>query len=236
MALSAELRDDGLRTMFVPTDVRDPNDVEAAVAAAEDTFGFLNVMVANAGVAGAASIKPLEDVTEREWRAVVDVNLSGVWRSFKYAAGAIRRAGGGAMTVTASIAGVQILGDSMIGAYTAAKHGAVALAQYFAGELASDGIRVNCVSPGGMLTNIDESYGLAPGEVVRLREARELATAAGGACRASCEPLEVAYAHLFLCSDEASFVSGANIVADGGALVYQRWARPQLAGRHEANR
>jgi NAD(P)-dependent dehydrogenase (short-subunit alcohol dehydrogenase family) len=193
--------------------------VKALVDAAEATFGHVHIMVANAGIGGAASRKRLEDVTEEEFEEVMQVNAAGAWRSFKYAAPAIRRAGGGAMTSSASIAGLSTLGGAKLGAYSASKQAAVSLTKHFAAELADDNIRVNCVCPGRMLTNIDESYKYDEQELEKARNTRRTGKIEG-ARRVICDPIEVAYLHLFLCSDEASFVNGQAIMADGGGELF----------------
>jgi NAD(P)-dependent dehydrogenase (short-subunit alcohol dehydrogenase family) len=211
--------DAGGKAAFRYTDVRNAEQVKALVDLAESAFGELHIMVANAGIGGAASRKQLEDVTEDEFEEVMQINAAGAWRSFKYAAPAIRRAGGGAMTSSASIAGLSTLGGAKLGAYSASKQAAVSLTRHFAAELADDGIRVNCVCPGRMLTNIDESYGYDSTELDRARTTRRTGTVTG-ARRVICDPIEVAYLHLFLCSDEASFVNGQAIMADGGGELF----------------
>jgi NAD(P)-dependent dehydrogenase (short-subunit alcohol dehydrogenase family) len=149
----------------------------------------------------------------------MQVNAAGAWRSFKYAAPAIRRAGGGAMTSSASIAGLSTLGGAKLGAYSASKQAAVSITKHFAAELADDNIRVNCVCPGRMLTNIDESYKYDEQELQKARNTRRTGKIEG-ARRVICDPIEVAYLHLFLCSDEASFVNGQAIMADGGGELF----------------
>jgi NAD(P)-dependent dehydrogenase (short-subunit alcohol dehydrogenase family) len=208
----------GRKAVYAHADVTKAADIEAAVALAETTFGTLNVVVANAGIGGAASRRKLEDLTEDQFGEVIDVNLAGVWRTFKYAAPALRRAGGGTMTSTASVAGVSILGGVKLGAYTASKHGAVGLTRFAAAELAPDNIRINCVCPGRMLTNIDESYHWTPEELASARERRGGVEEEG--MRTMAYPREVAYLHLFLCSDESSFVTGQAIEADGGLNLF----------------
>jgi NAD(P)-dependent dehydrogenase (short-subunit alcohol dehydrogenase family) len=210
---------DGGKAVFQITDVRNADHIKSLVDAAEATFGHVHIMVANAGIGGAASRKQLEDVTEDEFDEVMQVNAAGLWRSFKYAAPAIRRAGGGAMTSSASIAGLSTLGGAKLGAYSASKHAAVSLTKHFAAELADDNIRVNCVCPGRMLTNIDESYGYDERALQNARNTRATGKIEG-ARRVICEPIEVAYLHLFLCSDEASFVNGQAIMADGGGELF----------------
>jgi NAD(P)-dependent dehydrogenase (short-subunit alcohol dehydrogenase family) len=145
---------------------------------------------------------------------IIDVNLKSVWRTFKATLPALRRAGGGAMTSTASAAGVNISGGMKLGAYTASKWGVVGLTRYFASEVEQDKIRVNCVCPGGMRTNVDESFGY--------NNAQDLAAAREkrNQMRWMSDPREVAYLHLFLCSHESSFITGQAILADGGGGLY----------------
>ena len=214
----ARVKATGRRAVYTDADVTKGADLEAAVALAESSFGGLNVVVANAGIGGAASRRKLEDLTEEQFGEVIDVNLAGVWRTFKYATPALRRAGGGTMTSTASVAGVSIMGGSTLGGYTASKHGAVGLTRFAAAELAPDGIRVNCVCPGRMLTNIDESYHWSDEQLAQARGRRGGVEAEG--LRTMALPREVAYVHLFLCSDESSFVTGQAIEADGGLNLF----------------
>ena len=212
------IEDLGRSAVYTHADVTKGSDLESAVALTEQTFGKLNVVVANAGIGGAASRRKLEDLTEDQFEEVIQVNLTGVWRTFKYATPALRRAGGGAMTSTASVAGVSIMGGSTLGGYTASKHGAVGLTKFAAAELAADGIRVNCVCPGRMLTNIDESYHWTQDELDAARNRRGGVESQG--LRTMALPREVAYLHLFLCCDESSFVTGQAIEADGGLNLF----------------
>jgi NAD(P)-dependent dehydrogenase (short-subunit alcohol dehydrogenase family) len=213
------IQDKGGHAIYQHADVTRAADLEAAVAHAEQTFGKLDTVVANAGIGGAASRRRLEDLTEEQMDEVLQINLSGVWRTFKFAAPALRRAGGGTMTSTASVAGLTILGGSTLGGYTASKHGAVGLTKFFAAELATDNIRVNCVCPGRMLTNIDESYHWSADELAEAR-ARRGGVESGGGLRTMAYPREVAYLHLFLCCEESSFVTGQAIEADGGLNLF----------------
>jgi NAD(P)-dependent dehydrogenase (short-subunit alcohol dehydrogenase family) len=213
------VEDCGRRAVYQHVDVTRAADLEAAVALTESTFGKLDVVVANAGIGGAASRRRLEDLTEEQFDEVIQVNLSGVWRTFKFAAPALRRAGGGTMTSTASVAGVSIMGGATLGGYTASKHGAVGLTKFFAAELAADNIRVNCVCPGRMDTNIDESYHWSPDELAAARERRHQAVK-GTQLKTMAHPREVAYVHLFFCCDESSFVTGQAIEADGGLNLF----------------
>ncbi|HXC78046.1 MAG TPA: SDR family oxidoreductase [Candidatus Acidoferrum sp.] len=215
-----EINATGGTAYFRRTNVRVASDVEQIVAFAEKECGRLNIMVANAGIGGAASRVRLEDVTEEQWDEVMQVNPGGVWRSFKYAAPALRRAGGGAMTSTGSLAGVSIPGGALLGAYTTSKFAITGLTKYFASELAEDGIRVNCVAAGRIRTNIDESFGMPDEQLRKAKESRFATPDVVNGRRSIANPGEVAQVHLFLCSDEASFVTGQAIVADGGADLF----------------
>jgi NAD(P)-dependent dehydrogenase (short-subunit alcohol dehydrogenase family) len=214
----AEIKEHGGEATYVHTDVTSADQVKNAVRAAEQTYGKLNVVIANAGILGSGSSKTVEQITEEEWATIINVNLTGVMRTFKYAIPALRRAGGGAMSATSSIAGVARVGDTL-SAYSASKAGINSLVKQLAYELADDNIRVNCVCPGGMETRIWESGELTP-EQLRARNARQQTQAAAqGRLGRRSEPVEVANAHLFLVSDEASFVTGQAVIADGGSTI-----------------
>jgi NAD(P)-dependent dehydrogenase (short-subunit alcohol dehydrogenase family) len=224
-AVVAAIRGSGGEATFLKTDVAVETDLAAAVALADREYGLLNLVVANAGIGGSGSLKRLEDVTDGEWDQILDINLKSVWRTFKATLPALRRAGGGAVTSTSSVAGLSILGDGFIGVYTASKFGAVGLTRYFASEVATDNIRVNCVCPGIIRTNIDESLGFDDHRLAQARAVRARTEHAPGR-RWIAEPREVAYLHLFLCSDEASFVTGQTLIADGGASLFASIGTP----------
>jgi NAD(P)-dependent dehydrogenase (short-subunit alcohol dehydrogenase family) len=215
----------GSKAIYIHTDVTSSKDVQSAVGLAEETFGRLDIMVANAGIGGKATGKLLEDVSDEEWSEVMDVNLKGVWRCYKYAAPAIRRAGGGSMSATSSIAGMHTLGGTLSGVYSTAKAGVCQLSAFFAVELAPDLIRVNSVCPGTMATNIIENTGpkMSDEQLPAIREAmgsRPLPERAfGTAAFPTCDPREVASVHLFANSDLASFVTGQSLGADGGGFL-----------------
>ncbi len=214
----AAIKEGGGEATYVHTDVTKAADVQNVIRLAEHQYGKLTTMVANAGILGSGSTKTVEQITEEEWNRILDVNLGGVMRCFKFAAPAIRRAGGGTMSATASTAGVARVGQTLA-AYSASKFGVVSLVKQMAYELAKDGIRVNCVCPGGMETRIFESNGLSGAQRAAQEAERAAARRARGPLGRVSDPMEVAYAHLFLCSDEGSFVNGHALVADGGSLV-----------------
>jgi NAD(P)-dependent dehydrogenase (short-subunit alcohol dehydrogenase family) len=210
----------GGRASYLRADVSSSDDMRDVVQLAEDVYGRLDIMVANAGIAG--PIKALEDVEDDEMRHVFEVNFFGIWRAFKYAVPALRRVGGGSMSATGSLGGVQVLGGIKRGCYGTTKAAMNAMTAYFAGEVAADKIRVNCVAAGGMSTNIIESYTLSAEELAKIQPALPQGRARKGLGESPfpvCDPREVAKVHLFLNSDLGSFVNGQTIVADAGGYI-----------------
>jgi NAD(P)-dependent dehydrogenase (short-subunit alcohol dehydrogenase family) len=203
---TAAIAADGGDAFFVQTDVRDGGQVRELVLAAERRFGRLDVMTANAGALTSAGDKAFEDLTDEEIEAIVDLNFGGCWRSWKYAIPALRRAGGGSLTATGSIAALR--GNPEQAVYGASKAAIGGLARSLAASLAP-AIRVNVVAAGGMITDIRRHQAEDRGETPV-----DAAPDAPTPYRA--DPKQVAYAHLFLASDEAAFVTGETLVVDGG--------------------
>jgi SDR family mycofactocin-dependent oxidoreductase len=195
-------------------DVRQQGALDAAVAEGVDRFGRLDVVVANAGI---ASYHLAVEVPEEHWAAVLDVNLTGVWRTVKAAVPAIVAGGeGGVITITSSAAGLRAF--PYLGHYAATKHALVGLMRTLAIELGPDGIRVNTIHPGA----VDTPMGHDP-NVPRLIEASPQLTASytsprplGGGAQT---PDDIADTVLWLSSGEARFVTGATIPIDGGTVV-----------------
>jgi NAD(P)-dependent dehydrogenase (short-subunit alcohol dehydrogenase family) len=208
------IRDAGGTATYQHCDVRSTREVEAVVDLAVSEFGRLDIMVANAGtVGGPAFAKRLEALSDEQWDLILDVNLTGVFRCFRAAIPVMRRSGGGALSATASIAA--LTGVAGQGAYSASKGGIVALVRSLAYEVKPDGIRVNCVCPGGVRTSLARREGTPPAPLAP--DPSEGPTIAAG------EPEEVANAHLFLVSGEASLVTGHALVTDGGSMIANRW-------------
>jgi NAD(P)-dependent dehydrogenase (short-subunit alcohol dehydrogenase family) len=200
------IQDAGGKAVARQTDVSQSNQVRELVDSVEAEFRALHIMTANAGRGGER--KSLVDITEQEFDHIMDVNFRGVWLCFKYAIPAIARAGGGAMTATSSIAAR--IGYPKTTAYCASKAAICGLVRSLAVDLLDQGIRVNAVLPGFTSTDIarhtEELTGDAP--------ARPNAVWGRVA-----DPVELAQAHLFLVSDDASFVNGQELVVDGGNTV-----------------
>jgi NAD(P)-dependent dehydrogenase (short-subunit alcohol dehydrogenase family) len=218
-AAADELRGSGFEVSYLHTDVASSSDVDALVEHAERLHGRLDAMVANAGILGQASFRPIEDVSDEDWARVLDVNLSGAFRCFRAAVPALKRSGGGALSVSSSVSGV--FGSMYRLAYGSSKGGIGALVRGLAVELAPARIRVNAVAPGSMETNISASLGRTRSEIAVTRpDASEKKEHMRGAWGDQSRTRDVANVHLFLCSHLADYVNGETIVADGGFSMW----------------
>jgi NAD(P)-dependent dehydrogenase (short-subunit alcohol dehydrogenase family) len=204
----------GAATMWVACDVADPDQIEAALDAAEERLGPVDTLFCNAGIILPGDVPSSSLV---DWNRTLDINLGGVWNGCH---SVIRRArerqGPASIVNTASVNAFFV--EPEFPAYCASKGGVVGLTRALALDYAADGIRVNCVCPGYMDTGMVAPLfgdGAAGGEARRL--AGEL-HAIGRIAR----PEEVAEVVVFLASDEASFVTGAAVVVDGGMSIGSR--------------
>lgn len=191
----------GAAATFVRLDVTVESDWQRAVATAEQTCGELHILVNNAGIVRMA---PLDETSLEAWNEVINVNQTGVFLGMKHAIPAMRRAGGGSIINISSIAG--LVGLSNIPAYQASKGAVRLLTKNAAVQYAQDKIRVNSVHPGRIETPMTTPLDAARREMV-------LSMTPLGR---DGQPEEVAYGVLYLASDESSFVTGAELVIDGG--------------------
>jgi NAD(P)-dependent dehydrogenase (short-subunit alcohol dehydrogenase family) len=182
-------------------DVTRAADWRAAVDACERNFGGLDVLVNNAGI---LNVKGIEDTTEEEWDSIVNINQKGVWLGMKAAVPAMRRRGGGSIINISSVYG--IIGSPACSAYHGTKGAVRLLTKAAAVQYAPEKIRVNSVHPGPILTPMLDV--MSPDDV---QAAINLTPMKRGA-----QPEEVGWCVVFLASDEASFVTGAELVVDGG--------------------
>lgn len=198
----------GGQSIAIQGDVTDEADVANMVARTVSAFGRIDCAFNNAGVAGRSVGPPgqrIHELTQASVAKMFSVNLMGVFLCLKYEiAQMLKQGGGGAIVNTASIAG--LVGLATSGHYVATKHGVVGLTKSAAIEYAQDGIRVNCVNPGYIKTpmtkeTMDERYD----EIIAKVPVRRLGV-----------PEEIAEAVVWMCSDKASFMTGASHVVDGG--------------------
>jgi SDR family mycofactocin-dependent oxidoreductase len=203
----------GGEAIAATADVRQIDQLRRAVATAVERWGRLDVLVANAGIASWP--KTTWQATEAEWQTMIDITLTGTWNSCRAAIPAILEGGrGGAIVIVSSSAGLKPL--PTIGHYSAAKAGLVGLMKSLALELAKDSIRVNTVHPGGTATPMTENaaaehwQATAPGVGDTLELPLPIFRM---------EPVDIAHAIRWLCSDEARYVTGTTSLVDGGALL-----------------
>ena len=182
-------------------DVTRAADWRGAVEVCEREFGGLDILVNNAGI---ANVKGIEETSEEEWDSIVNINQKGVWLGMKYAVPAMRIRGGGSIINISSIYG--LIGSSGSAAYHGTKGAVRLLTKSAAVQYAPDKIRVNSIHPGLILTPM---LGVVSREELQpLVEATPLKRGA--------VPEEVGWCAVFLASDEASFVTGSELVVDGG--------------------
>ncbi len=202
----AECAAAGGRAVFQRTDVTSEADIKAAVARAVKEFGRLDIMFNNAGVAGAMG--PIEKVSAEDWDRTMGVLLRAVFLGMKYSIPELRKAGGGSIISTASVAGLRGVGG--IAAYSAAKAAVVNLTQAVAIEVGHDRIRVNCICPGGVNTPLVHRGTPGGYEEAEKRMARMQPIPRAG------HPEDIAAMALFLASDESEWITGTAMVVDGG--------------------
>ncbi len=198
----------------IACNVADPAQVEAAVQAAVETFGRMDILYNNAGITVSSlpdgkGLRPLTELPEDEMRRVQDVNINGVVYGCQSAIRQFRKQGtGGAIVNTASVAGLIGYGGVLYGTTKAAVTG---LTRSLAIEVAEHGIRVNSVCPAGMLTNYGDLSPDSPHKD-RILESMGKAHPLGKAI----DPADTAGAAMFLASDLASNITGVNLPVDGG--------------------
>ncbi len=195
------------RALFIKTDVSREDDIKAAIALAVKQYGALHITFNNAGLGGAVGL--LEETTVENWDRTQAILLRGVFLGIKHSIPEMRKAGGGSIINTASVAGLN--GGYGPHSYSAAKAGVINLTRNAALELGKDRIRVNCICPGGINTPL--LYGRVPGDGERLMD--RLMAQAQPIKRAGAAH-DIAGMALYLASDDAEWVTGTAMVVDGG--------------------
>jgi NAD(P)-dependent dehydrogenase (short-subunit alcohol dehydrogenase family) len=190
------------RTLAIEASVAEPADVDRAMATVKARFGRLDALVNNAGI---ANFKPILETELEDWNAIMAVNLTGPFLCTQAAAKLMRKTGGGAVVNITSISGLRA--STLRVAYGTSKAALIHLTQQQAVELASVGIRVNSVAPGPVDT--------AMAKAVHTPEIRADYHASVPLNRYGLES-ELANAIYFLCSDQASYITGQNLAVDGG--------------------
>ncbi len=203
----------GVKATYSPADLTKPGEIEGLIRLAEETYGAVDVLVNNAGV---QHVAPIEDFPPEKWEQIVSLNLSSAFYTMRAAIPGMKRRGWGRIINTASAH--SMVASPFKSAYVAAKHGLVGLSKAAALELATHGITVNCISPGYVWTPLVESQipdtmkarGMTEDEVInevllKAQPTKEFVTID-----------QVAAMAVFLTSDAASQITGANMAMDGG--------------------
>jgi (+)-trans-carveol dehydrogenase len=209
------------RIVTAEVDVRDYDALKAAVDSGVEQLGRLDVIVANAGIGNGG--QTLDKTSEADWTAMIDINLSGVWKTVKAGVPHILAGGrGGSIILTSSVGGLKAYPHC--GHYVAAKHGVVGLMRTFAVELGAQNIRVNSVHPTNVNTPLfmnDDTMKLFrpdlenPGPDDMKVVGQLMHTLPIGWV----EPEDIANAVLFLASDEARYIAGVTLPVDGGSCL-----------------
>jgi len=193
----------GGKAEFMKLDVTSPENWQKVVDEVVKKYGKIDVLVNNAGI---LISKSAEELTLEEWERVIKINLTGTFLGCKYVLPAMKRANGGSIINTSSIMGIVAFPNEP--SYDASKGGVRMLTKAMAADYAKYNIRVNSLHPGNTRTEMNEPWLKDPEKAKELIGPTLLKRVA--------EPIEIAYGALFLASDESSFMTGAELVIDGG--------------------
>ena len=206
IAVAAEIAEAGGDAIYVHLDVTDESEWEAAVQSAITSFGKLDILVNNAGIWRRGHVM---ETSSEQWDDIMDVNAKGVFLGTKAAIPEMRKAGGGSIVNISSTAG--LVGSKTSSAYSASKGAVRIFSKSTAIQYASEGIRANSIHPGPIDTDMGDQVWPDPTS----REASISRTALSRIGTAQ----DIAYGALYLASDESSFVTGSELVIDGGVTA-----------------
>lgn len=207
-ALVADIRDDGGEAVAIAGDVRDEGCAQAAVQAAIDHFGGLDIAFNNAGTLG--EMGPTPGLSVAGWRETMDINLTSAFLAAKHQLPAMRARGGGSLIFTSTFVG-HTVGLPGAAAYAASKAGLLGLTRALAAEFGAEGIRVNALLPGGTDTPMARAMNGTPDAWAFVENLHALKRIAS--------PEEQARSALYLASDASSFTTGTALLVDGGVSI-----------------
>ena len=197
----------GGEAIAVKHDVTSPDEWKTVVDTAVEKFGKVDILVNNAGITGFIT-QPIEDLDEATWDKILDINTKGPFLGIKAVIPEMKKAGGGSIVNISSLSGINGVGNA---AYNSSKGGLRLLTKNVALDYGKHNIRVNSVHPGTIDTPMIDMF-------TSDKEVREM-TLAGIPLNVLGEPSDVAYGVLYLASDEAKFVTGIELIIDGGSIL-----------------
>ena len=203
-SVAAEIESSGGECMFVPLDVTSESDWSAAISATLDRFGRLDILVNNAGISGRGLV---HETTETDWDRVMDINAKGVFLGTKVAVGAMLESGGGSIINISSQLGLVAM-ETSSPQYQASKGAVRLLTKLTAVQYAAHGIRCNSVHPGPIMTAMTEPRRQDPAVYAEMLSRIPMGRFG--------EPEEIAKGVLYLASDESAWITGSELVLDGG--------------------
>ncbi|HEY86436.1 MAG TPA: glucose 1-dehydrogenase [Dehalococcoidia bacterium] len=209
------IKDKSREVAFIKTDISKPTDVENMVKTTVETYGRIDILFNNAGIAGFPV--RLAELSVKDWDRVIDINLKGVFLGSKYTIPVMLEQGKGVIINNASSSGITPI--PRVSVYAAAKAGVIQLTKAMAIEYGGDNIRVNCICPGFIETPMT-SIIIPPDSESRDYSHLWPLTKPGN-------PEDIAKAALYLASDDSSFVTGTSLVVDGGWLAGTRLPLPR---------
>ncbi len=201
------------RVSYHVADVTSLEDNHAMIQLAEERYGGVDILLANAGIEG--DVQPIVDYDEDRFDQVMAVNVKGPFLGLKAAIPAIAKRGGGSIIITSSVAGIN--GGPNVAPYVTSKHAVIGMMKSAAKECAGMNIRVNTINPSPVETRMMRSLeeGFAPGDAEQMRERMRSNIPLGRYA----EPEDIAKVMLFLASDDSAFVTGSVYMADGGSTA-----------------
>ncbi len=197
-----------LNAIGIAADIRNTNDVKNVVKETVEKFGKLDILVNNAGIF--PKVKPLHEIDEDDWNEVIDVNLTGQFRFTKEAIPHLKKTGGSIINMSSN-AGLKAYEGTSADAYSASKAALILLTKCWALEYAKDKIRVNCICPGAVDTDMSKPF-------LKTQKDKEFADSEHPLGRIG-QPEEVAKAVMYFVSDDAAWITGAILAIDGGESI-----------------
>jgi 3-oxoacyl-[acyl-carrier protein] reductase len=211
---ASRIKADGNKATAAHVDVSMAKDTEKMVKTAVDNYGKIDILVNNAAICRLCAIT---DLTEQEWDRHININLKGVWLTSRVVIPHMIKAGGGSIVNIASLSGVKA--RPLMAVYSASKGGVIMLTRQMAVELAPQNIRCNSISPVFGKTSMGEVLIKQYMDIYRIDDPKFVTDSLYEAIplKRGVKPEDIAYATLYLASDEASLITGDNLLIDGGA-------------------